>query len=103
MSQKPRTIMELKVSEYKVLSVKEEMRKNLIDKLRRNEAIFPGIIGYEESVIPEIETSILAGHDMIFLGERGQAKTRVIRSLANLLDEEIPVIRAVRLMTTPML
>src|SRR5579884_3064921 len=101
MSQKPRTIMELKVSEYKVLSVKEEMRKNLIDKLRRNEAIFPGIIGYEESVIPEIETSILAGHDMIFLGERGQAKTRVIRSLANLLDEEIPVIKGCEINDNP--
>lgn len=93
--------MELKASEYKVLSVKEEMRKNLIDKLRRNEAIFPGIIGYEESVIPEIETSILAGHDMIFLGERGQAKTRVIRALANLLDEEVPVIKRCEINDNP--
>ncbi|MER3445843.1 MAG: magnesium chelatase [Candidatus Dadabacteria bacterium] len=101
MPQKPRTIMELKASEYKVLSVKEEMRKNLIDKMRRGEAIFPGIIGYEESVIPEIETSILAGHDMIFLGERGQAKTRVIRALVNLLDEEVPVIKGCEINDNP--
>lgn len=93
--------MELKASEYKVLSVKEEMRKNLIDKMRRGEAIFPGIIGYEESVIPEIETSILAGHDMIFLGERGQAKTRVIRALVNLLDEEVPVIKGCEINDNP--
>lgn len=101
MPQKPRTILELKASEYKVLSVKEEMRKNLIGKLRRNEMIFPGIIGYEESVIPEIETSILAGHDMIFLGERGQAKTKVIRALANLLDEEVPVIKGCEVNDNP--
>ncbi len=93
--------MELKASEYKVLSVKEEMRKNLIDKMRLGEVVFPGIIGYEESVIPEIETSILAGHDMIFLGERGQAKTRVIRALINLLDEEVPAIKGCEINDNP--
>ena len=71
MEQKPRTIAELKASEYKVLSVKEEMRKNLIQKLRLRESVFSDIIGYEESVIPQIETAILAGHDLVFLGERG--------------------------------
>ena len=103
MSQKPRSIMELKASEYKVISVKEEMRKNLVNKLRRGEVIFPGIIGYEESVIPGIETAILAGHDMIFLGERGQAKTRLIRALINLLDEEIPVIKGCEIDDNPYL
>src|SRR3989337_2151172 len=101
MSQKPRSIMELKASEYKVISVKEEMRKNLIDKLRHGEVIFPGIIGYEESVIPGVETAILAGHDMIFLGERGQAKTRLIRALITLLDEEIPVIKGCEIDDNP--
>lgn len=103
MSQKPRSIMELKASEYKVISVKEEMRKNLVNKLRRGEVIFPGIIGYEESVIPGIETAILAGHDMIFLGERGQAKTRLIRALINLLDEEVPVIKGCEIDDNPYL
>jgi magnesium chelatase subunit I len=101
MVQKPRTIAELKASEYKVLSVKEEMRKNLINKMRRGETIFPGIIGYEETVIPQIETAILAGHDMIFIGERGQAKTRLIRALINLLDEEVPIIKGSEINDNP--
>src|ERR1700757_810794 len=89
---RPRTISELRESGYKVLSVKEEMRKNLIQKIREGEDLFPGIVGYEETVIPQIENAILSGQDIIFLGERGQAKTRMARSLANLLDEFIPVI-----------
>src|SRR5438045_6924935 len=89
---RPRTISELRESGYKVLTVKEEMRKNLIQKLRRNEELFPGIGGYEETVIPQIENAILSGQDIIFLGERGQAKTRIARSLINLLDDEIPVV-----------
>ncbi len=85
--EKPRTVGELRASGYKVLSVREEMRKNLIEKIRRDEPIFPGIVGYEESVVPAIQNAILAGQDIIFLGERGQAKSRMIRSLVNLLDE----------------
>jgi magnesium chelatase subunit I len=101
MIQKPRTIGELKASEYKVLSVKEEMRKNLIKKMRRGETVFPNIIGYEDTVIPQIETAILAGHDMIFIGERGQAKTRLIRTLINLLDEEVPIIKGSEINDNP--
>lgn len=101
MHRKPATIGELKASEYRALSVKEEMRKNLIIKLRAGEEIFPGILGYEDTVIPQIETAILAGHDMIFIGERGQAKTRLIRSLINLLDEEVPVIKGGELNESP--
>ncbi|HSE84571.1 MAG TPA: magnesium chelatase [Thermodesulfobacteriota bacterium] len=101
MEQKPRTIAELKASEYKVLSVKEEMRKNLIQKLRLRENVFSDIIGYEESVIPQIETAILAGHDLIFLGERGQAKTRLIRSLIKLLDKEVPAIKGCEINDSP--
>src|SRR5436189_5079145 len=89
---RPHTIGELRESGYRVLSVKEEMRKNLIQKIRDGEELFPGIIGYEETVLPQIENAILSGQDIIFLGERGQAKTRMARSLVNLLDEVIPVI-----------
>src|SRR5579863_4273822 len=88
----PRTIGELRESGYRVLSVKEELRKNLIQKLSKGEELFPGIIGYEDTVIPQIENAILSGHDIIFLGERGQAKTRMARGLANLLDDVVPVI-----------
>jgi magnesium chelatase subunit I len=90
--EKPRTVGELRASGYKVLPVREELRRNLIEKIRRNEPIFPGIIGYEETVIPAIENAILAGQDIIFLGERGQAKSRMIRSLVELLDEETPTL-----------
>ncbi len=101
MFDKPATIGQLKASEYRVLSVREEMRKNLIGRLRRGETPFPGIIGYEDTVIPQIETAILAGHDVIFIGERGQAKSRLIRSLVNLLDEEVPVIKGGELNDNP--
>jgi magnesium chelatase subunit I len=88
----PHTLGELRASGYKTLSVKEEMRKNLIEKIRRGEELFPGIIGYEDTVIPQIENAILSGQDIVLLGERGQAKTRIARSLVNLLDEEVPAI-----------
>jgi magnesium chelatase subunit I len=88
----PQTIAQLRQSEYRVLPVKEEMRKNLIRKIRAGDTLFPGIIGYDQSVIPQIENAILSGQDIIFLGERGQAKSRLIRSLASLLDERVPII-----------
>jgi len=89
---KPRTLGELRDSGYQSRTVKEELRKNLIEKMRRGDDIFPGIIGYEETVIPQIENAILSGQDIVFLGERGQAKTRIARSLVGLLDEEVPVV-----------
>ncbi|HEX7734938.1 MAG TPA: sigma 54-interacting transcriptional regulator [Ktedonobacteraceae bacterium] len=98
---RPRTIGELRASGYKVLSVKEEMRKNLIQKIRDGEDLFPGIVGYEDTVIPQIENAILSGQDIIFLGERGQAKTRMARSLANLLDDEVPVIAGCEINDSP--
>ncbi len=98
---RPRTIGELRESGYKVLSVKEELRKNLIQKIRRGEELFPGIIGYEETVIPQVENAILSGQDIIFLGERGQAKTRMARGLVNLLDEVIPVIEGCEINDNP--
>jgi magnesium chelatase subunit I len=99
--QKPKTLGELKKANHPVYSVKTEMRRNLMEKIRRNENFFPGIIGYEETVIPQVENAILSGQDLIFLGERGQAKTRMIRSLVNLLDEEIPVMAGCEINDSP--
>ena len=87
-----KTIGDLKKSGYRVESVKDELRRNLISKLRKGEEIFNGIIGYDDTVIPEIQNALLAKHDFILLGLRGQAKTRILRSLTNLLDQYIPVI-----------
>ncbi|MEO9254264.1 MAG: magnesium chelatase [Tepidiformaceae bacterium] len=90
--ERPRTLGELRASGYKVLPVREEMRRNLITKIRAGDDLFPGVFGYEETVIPHIVNAILAGQDIIFLGERGQAKSRIIRSLVSLLDEATPVL-----------
>ena len=88
-----KTVGELKKSGYMVLTVHEEMKKNLVHCLETGNRILPGIIGYDDTVIPEIENAILSGHHMILLGERGQAKSRIIRSLVSLLDELIPVVQ----------
>ena len=101
MTKRPSTLGELRASEYRVLSVKEEMRNNLVSKMRASEEIFPGIIGYGDSVIPLIETAVLAGHDMVFIGERGQAKSRLIRALTSLLDEVTPVLKGSELNESP--
>ena len=89
---RPTNLGELRKSGYQVLPVREELRRNLIRKLERNEVLFPGIVGYEETVIPQLENAILSGQDMILLGERGQAKSRLIRALVELLDAEVPII-----------
>ncbi len=91
-SHRPRTLGELKASGYEVLPVKEEMRRNLIRRLREGDELFRGIVGFEETVIPELVNAVLAKHDILFLGLRGQAKTRLARMLPDLLDEYIPVI-----------
>src|SRR5205807_10579380 len=89
---RPKNIGELKTSSYQLISVKDEMRKNLIRKLQTGEPLFPSIIGYEETVIPQVQNAILSKHDMLFLGLRGQAKTRMLRQLVHLLDDAIPII-----------
>ncbi|MBN9493396.1 magnesium chelatase [bacterium] len=99
--ERPRTVGELKSSGYKVLPVRDELRKNLISKIREGEDLFPGVFGYEETVIPHIVNAILAGQDIIFLGERGQAKSRIIRSLTSLLDDEIPVLQGCEIPEDP--
>ncbi len=88
----PTTLGELKASGYQSVSVKDELRANLIKKLRAGERLFPGIVGYDETVIPQVVNAILAKHNIIMLGLRGQAKSRLIRQLTELLDERIPVI-----------
>ncbi|OGL50717.1 MAG: magnesium chelatase, partial [Candidatus Schekmanbacteria bacterium RIFCSPHIGHO2_02_FULL_38_11] len=96
-----KTIKDLKKVNYQILPINTEMRKNIIDKLKKKEPIFQGIIGYETSVIPQIENAILSGHNMIFLGERGQAKTRIIRNLLNLLDPFVPAISGCEISDNP--
>ncbi|GBC86382.1 Magnesium-chelatase 38 kDa subunit [bacterium HR12] len=86
------TVGELRASGYPDRSVKEELRANLLARLGRGEELFPGIVGFDGTVLPALERGILAGHDLIFLGERGQAKTRLIRRIVDLLDEEVPII-----------
>jgi len=86
------TLGELRHTGYQTLPVRLEMRQNLLVRLRAKERVMPGIIGYDETVLPEIENGVLAGHHMILLGERGQAKSRIIRALTGLLDEHIPAV-----------
>jgi magnesium chelatase subunit I len=87
-----RTFGDLKQSGYKSISVKDELRANLIKKLRAGEKLFRGIVGYDETVIPQLVNAILARHNIILLGLRGQAKSRIIRQLTELLDNEIPIV-----------
>jgi magnesium chelatase subunit I len=97
----PSTLGELKASGYESVSVREEVRRNLIAKMRAEEPAFPGIIGFDQTVIPQLENAILAGQDIILLGERGQAKTRLIRAMVGLLDEKLPVVAGSELNDDP--
>ena len=87
-----KTLGELKKSGHRVLPVREEMRRNLMSRLQAGDELFPGIVGYGETVLPQLQNAILSGQDMLLLGERGQAKSRIIRSLTGLLDEWTPVL-----------
>nr|WP_205862304.1 sigma 54-interacting transcriptional regulator [Planosporangium thailandense] len=88
----PRTLGELRASGHRYRTVKQELRENLIARMRDGVPRFPGVVGYSDTVLPELERALLAGHDVVLLGERGQGKTRVMRSLVALLDEWTPVI-----------
>jgi magnesium chelatase subunit I len=88
----PRTLRELNAARYQTLSVKDELRLNLIRKLRAGEKLFPGIVGYDDTVIPQLVNAILSRHNLILLGLRGQAKSRIIRQITDLLDDRIPII-----------
>ena len=98
----PETVGQLKASGYRTKPVRDEIRDNLIARLGAGEPMFPGIIGYEETVEPALQNALLAGQDIIFLGERGQAKSRMIRQLAGLLDEQIPVLDGVEIFEDPL-
>ncbi|MCH8243540.1 MAG: sigma 54-interacting transcriptional regulator [Planctomycetes bacterium] len=92
MTDRPHTLRELKQSGYRSVTVKQEMRGNLLHRLRAGVEIFPGIIGFDDTVIPQIENAVLSRHDMLFLGLRGQGKTRMLRLLSGLLDDAIPIV-----------
>jgi magnesium chelatase subunit I len=92
MAERATTIGELRASGWKSRPVKEEIRANAVERIRSGEPLFEGVLGYDQTVMPQLENALLAGHDVIFLGERGQAKTRMIRSLTRLLDEWMPVV-----------
>src|SRR5258706_7709579 len=96
------TVGKLKSAGYKSRSIKEELRESLIAGLRKQQNVFQGIWGYEETVIPDLERAILAGHDINLLGLRGQAKTRLARLMVNLLDEYVPVIEGSELNDDPL-
>jgi magnesium chelatase subunit I len=97
----PSTLAELRASGYPDRSIKEEVRANLVRRLRGGEALTTGVIGYDDTVLPELERALLAGQDLILLGERGQAKTRLVRRLVELLDERAPIVEGCELNCSP--
>src|SRR5271154_7091856 len=88
----PASIADLRASGWESVPVAEEMRRNTARLIAAGETLVPGVLGFEDTVVPQLENAILAGHDIILLGERGQAKTRVIRSMVGLLDEWMPIV-----------
>jgi magnesium chelatase subunit I len=99
---RPTTLGALKESGWESLPVKEEVRRNAVARIRAGEPLFAGVMGYEDTVMPQLENALLAGHDVIFLGERGQAKTRMIRSLTGLLDEWMPIVKGSEINDDPL-
>src|SRR6516225_5498727 len=87
---RPANLKELRDSGWVSKTVKEEIRDNFLRMLSAGDELFPGILGYEDTVIPEINLALIAGHDLLFLGEKGQAKSRLMRLLVRFLDEQIP-------------
>ncbi len=98
---RPATLGQLRETGYQPSSVKDELRRNVIRKLRAGEELFPGIVGYRDTVLPQLINGILAKHDMLLLGLRGQAKTRILRMLPDLLDEWMPVLSGVEINDDP--
>jgi magnesium chelatase subunit I len=101
MTSRPATLGQLKESGWESVPVKEEVRRNAARKIAAGEPLVDGILGYEETVLPQLENALLAGHDVIFLGERGQGKTRMIRSLTGLLDEWLPIVAGSEILDDP--
>src|SRR5919199_5921316 len=90
--QPPATLGALRASGHQHRTVKQEIRANLLARMRARENRFPGVVGFDDTVLPDLERALLAGHDLVLLGERGQGKTRLIRTIVGLLDEWTPVI-----------
>ncbi|MEJ7563100.1 MAG: sigma 54-interacting transcriptional regulator, partial [Ilumatobacteraceae bacterium] len=100
-SGRPATIGALRESGWTAVPVKAELRRNAVARISAGEPLIPGLSGYDDTVLPQLENAVLAGHDVIFLGERGQAKTRIIRSLTTLLDEWMPIVAGSELRDDP--
>src|ERR671935_3084316 len=96
------TLGDLRRSGYRSRLVKQEVRDNLVRKLQTGETLFPGIIGYDETVIPQLVNAVLSRHNFILLGLRGQAKSRILRGLVELLDEQIPVVPGCEIHDNPL-
>ncbi|HSL58920.1 MAG TPA: magnesium chelatase, partial [Acidimicrobiales bacterium] len=101
MSDLPATLGQLRDSGWQSLPVKEEVRRNAVARITAGLPLVPAVLGYEDTVLPQLENALLAGHDVIFLGERGQAKTRMIRSLTSLLDEWMPIVEGSEINDNP--
>jgi magnesium chelatase subunit I len=101
MTSRPATVGQLRASGWESIPVKEEVRRNAARRIAAGEPVVTGLVGYDDTVLPQLENALLAGHDVIFLGERGQAKTRIIRSLTGLLDEWIPCIGGSEILDDP--
>ncbi len=99
--ERPTTLGQLRVAGYPRRSIKEELRVNLVQRLTSGQRPFPGIVGFDDSVLPELESALLAGHDLVLLGERGQGKTRLMRALAGLLDEWSPEVTGCEIHDNP--
>ena len=98
----PQTVGPLRDSGYRPVPVKEEMRRNLLRMLRRGEPILPGLVGYDDTVTPQVVHAVLARHDLLLLGTRGQGKTRLLRRLVDLLDEAVPALAGCDLRDDPL-
>src|ERR1700722_2673133 len=101
MTLRPATIGQLRESGWESTPVKQEVRRNAARRIAAGEPLVEGVLGYEDTVLPQLEHALLAGHDIIFLGERGQAKTRMIRSLTGLLDEWLPIVAGSEILDDP--
>src|SRR5947209_3360932 len=99
--QRSRTLGELKRTNYRSVGVKEEMRNNLLRKLASSETIFPGVIGFDDTVVPQIVNAVLSRHNFILLGLRGQAKSRILRALTALLDAHTPYVHGCEIHDNP--
>src|SRR3954468_776206 len=99
---RPATLGQLRDTGFATRTVKQEIRANLLDRLRSGEPAFPGIVGFDDTVLPELESALLAGHDLVLLGERGQGKTRLMRTLVELLDEWSPAVAGCEINDDPL-